>query len=586
MSFAQYLFKRINQKSVGMLIVLLVVTLSYVNTFSNAFVWDDFDTIVNWQATRTWASIPTMLAGATPPGHPGNYRPVRNVLYVVSYMLWGQNPWGYHLQAIILAVLMALLVYVITEKLVKRPFAPLITALLFGVHPMHVEAFTWITSSMDMFGIVFGFGAVAAFLSWRDRPSHWGWYVLTWVLTLLAAFSNEIALTVPMLLTAIILLIPRYRVRRPVVTMTPLYIPLIVNVFVRAALLHIGARYIYIGNSFWKTMLIMGKALVLYLRLLVFPVGLTIDHSLGGGLTSWAVELTNPGSRGEHAVTLLSVSDPMVLLALATLLTIIIMFFVYRKRNPIISLGIAWFGIGMLPVSNLIPTEAMMTERYALFASFGFCLIVGYVLTKTAILTKIQMRSSQLLWVTFILIIGSFSILTIMRNEDWANNKTLFASAVARNPDAYVSRLQLATVYIGEGNMQAALDQYLIVSKIIPQEPQVDIYIATMYSVMQKYPESVIYFNRALKKDPWDIESYYRLGNMMKTLKRYDEAIDVYTTGIKLAPNHIAMINNLGVVYSIEGKYAQAHELFERALTINPSYESARENLLHLKERN
>jgi len=305
MTYADYLLGILKQKRVAIVVILLITAIAYSNIFGNAFAWDDGDTIINWQATRSWASVPSMLAGAVPPGHPGNYRPVRNILYITSYHLWGTNPAGYHLQTMLLAISIALLVYGITDLLIPNSYVPLLTALFFGTHPIHVEALTWITSSMDMFGMLFGFSAVYFFVLWRKHLKINLYYGASLVLMFLALFTNEVTLSIPILLFAIVYLFPKGKNKRFWIPLLPFFALIGFNFYIRAVILHIGARFFYIGNSIWTTFLVMMRVAWVYVATLVFPTHLTVDHTLGGGMSSWSVELTQVGSIGQNAVAAL-----------------------------------------------------------------------------------------------------------------------------------------------------------------------------------------------------------------------------------------------------------------------------------------
>lgn len=578
-TYTEYLIRILQQKRVAYIVICIVAILSYANIFTNTFAWDDQDTILHWQETRTWESVPAMILGATPPGHPGNYRPVRNILYILAYKLWGVNPWGYHLQTILLVASISLLIYEITARIHPKKFAPLITALLFAAHPIHVEALTWMTSMMDMFGMLFGFTGVYCFLVWRKNPRRVQWYAVAWCMTFLAIFTNEITLAIPLLFGLILYIFPIPK-QRMILTILPFIGIIGINAWVRVSILHIGARFTYIGGSLYTTIIVMLQAFLTYLRILVLPTNLTINHDLGNGLSSWAIELIDPASLGYKAVAALNITTPSVILSLLIIFVLILTAFVFRKKYPIYAFGVFWFFIALIPVSNLIPTEAVLTERYAFLASYGFVLLVGSFLSHLATIHKFDHWLSKASWVIVLIILTSCVGMTARRNTEWQSDKTLWLDATKKNPNAFIAHISHANNLYAQNDVYGALQSYETAYRINPSREEVAMYIAAMYHLLDKPQESVVYLTRILRKNPWNTEAYFRLGNIYyKDLRQYDLAINTYLTALKIAPNHPQILNNLGVVYSIQGKRTQAINAYTSALTYDPAYESARLNL-------
>lgn len=579
-TYPQYLIHTLlPQKKIAYIVICIVILLSYGNIFANTFAWDDRDTILNWQETRTWKSVPSMLLGATPPGHPGNYRPVRNILYILAYKLFGVNPWGYHLQTIILTVAISLLVFEITTLIYPKKLAPLITSLLFATHPIHVEALTWMTSMMDMYGMLFGFGAVYCFLSWRKNTRQVQWFIASWLLTFLAIFTNEITLAIPVLFALIMVIFPKQK-QRIILTLLPFFGVIAANAWVRITILHIGARFTYIGGSFYTTFVVMLQAFLTYLRILILPTSLTINHDLGNGLSSWAIELIDPASLGYKAMMSLSITTPRVSVSLCIILMLIGSALVFRRKYPIYAFGILWFFISMIPVSNLIPTEAVLTERYAFLASYGFTLLLGACLTKLATTYPPAHAKNTAVWYGIGALLILYMTMTIQRNSEWHNDYTLWLDATKKNPHAFIAHISHANNLFSQNDIRGALQEYLSAHEINPSREEVSMYVAAMYHSLGKPQESAVYLTRILRKNPWNTEAYFRLGNLYYTsLKQYDKAIDTYLTALKIAPSHIQILNNLGVVYSIQGKKDKAIDAFTTALMLDPTYESARINM-------
>src|SRR3989344_3831037 len=112
-----------------LLLSLISITfLAFVNIIDNEFAYDDNSFIVSWEQIRQIENLPSLYQGDLPVGHQGVYRPLRSLFYTISYKLYGQNPQGYHIQAITVHIINTLLVYLIVLFLLKNNTVPYLTA--------------------------------------------------------------------------------------------------------------------------------------------------------------------------------------------------------------------------------------------------------------------------------------------------------------------------------------------------------------------------------------------------------------------------------------------------------------------------
>ncbi|MCA8947251.1 MAG: hypothetical protein KDB29_13545, partial [Planctomycetes bacterium] len=114
------------------------------NGFTN---WDD-----NWLITGnrfirdlSWQNIQTMFNPMAPREELGNeYLPLRDLSYAINYAFDGLNPRAYHATNLLLHVFNSLLVMLFAARLTGRRWIGGIAGLLFAVHPVHVEAVSWL----------------------------------------------------------------------------------------------------------------------------------------------------------------------------------------------------------------------------------------------------------------------------------------------------------------------------------------------------------------------------------------------------------------------------------------------------------
>jgi len=128
-----------------------VAIVVYLNTLSADFVWDDRFQIVQNPAIKDLRFVPRFFTTGVwtliSPTHPTNYyRPMMFVSFLITYHLFGLDPVGFHLMNVAINALVALMVYALTFRLLRRGDIALIAGLLFAVHPIHTEAVAWVAS--------------------------------------------------------------------------------------------------------------------------------------------------------------------------------------------------------------------------------------------------------------------------------------------------------------------------------------------------------------------------------------------------------------------------------------------------------
>ncbi len=83
--------------------------------------------------------------------------------------------------------------------------------------------------------------------------------------------------------------------------------------------------------------------------------------------------------------------------------------------------------------------------------------------------------------------------------------------------------------------------------------------------------EAFVEFQKAVRLDPRNKESYNYLGFISARYKKYDEAVRYYKQALSIDPDYSEALNNLGVVYVETGNWDEAVKCFKAALS-NPVY--------------
>ncbi len=149
-----------------------ITALVYVATLSFGFVYDDVPQILKNPAVHSWRFVPQYFTShvwaAIYPNTIGNYyRPLFLLWLKVNYALFGTHAAGWHLTSVACHVLATWLVFRIAQQLSCDRLTAFLAALIFGVHPAHIENVAWISGVSDPLMACFLLGSFSAFLSAR-----------------------------------------------------------------------------------------------------------------------------------------------------------------------------------------------------------------------------------------------------------------------------------------------------------------------------------------------------------------------------------------------------------------------------------
>lgn len=559
------------------IIIILTTVFAYSNIFTNQLVGDDHDFITNWTLTRSWSNLPQLLIGATPPGNEGVYRPIRSLAYFFMYQLFDTQPLPYHIFSLSIHIITSILVYQLSYLLLKHKSATLITALLFATHPIHIESITYITSSFDALGFLFFFGSIVAFIqSFNSKKYHL--YSISLFLASLAFFTEELTLSLPLILHLWI-----YLYHQKIKPIKPFYFIAAMYVLIRTFLLHSLKRgdYGYLAGSFPLTLQATFKAFLLYLKLHLLPLNLSLDHTISPGISTFVPPILNTDAALNQSLT-----DPTLILSLILITILLILAFKLHHRSPLISFTIGWFFLALLPVSNLIPIYTPMREMYAYIASFAFCLAVGVFFHY---LCQKKYFPKTIIALPFILFIIWFGVLTYQHNQVWQSEITLWQYTAQHSPQNPIVLYKLGSAYQQDNQLDSALETYHQSIRYNPNLSFVYFNIGNIYQSQNQFDQATEAYSQAYQLDPKSsLYLQYLSNNLYQQAitsiesQNYVVATKLLQQVISLKPQHLDALVNLGTLAALQKNYQQAKSYYQQALSIDPAYSPATENLSKL----
>ena len=187
------------------IVLVLAVCLAYSNVYGNQFLLDDEFLILKNRFLQSSKYLRPLLLSCSTAGSGGAdtfYRPLQGLVYFVLYQLNGPSVFGFHLLNVLLHAANACLVFVLGRKLGFSKLATLAAALLWALHPVHVEAITYISATADPLYAFFCLLGLCFLL-----PSFSTWRMIAGCLCfVLALASKETAIIFPLLAMLCIML--------------------------------------------------------------------------------------------------------------------------------------------------------------------------------------------------------------------------------------------------------------------------------------------------------------------------------------------------------------------------------------------
>lgn len=180
-------------------LVLAATFVLYVGTVTFGFVFDDVQQIVDNPTIRSWKYLGYYFT--SPVVQTPYYRPLFTLWLRLNYAVFGSHPAGWHVASASLHVVVTALVFFVARRLSASPGTAFAAALIFGVHPIHVESVAWITGVCDPLYSVFFLAAFLAYMKGRGENAT-KWTVSALVLCGFSLLSKEPAATFPAIICA------------------------------------------------------------------------------------------------------------------------------------------------------------------------------------------------------------------------------------------------------------------------------------------------------------------------------------------------------------------------------------------------
>lgn len=465
------------------LLIAAAAIFAFAPALSNGFTgWDDTDYVfgrnelhaLNGENLRTIFSNPVL----------GNYVPLTMFSLAIDYALGGESASMYILHNIFLHLVCCLLVYCFARLLIDQKNTALFAALLFAVHPLHVESVAWIAERKDVLSGVWFFAALIAYVLYRKKSS-WKWYGSAVIMLVLSLLAKPAAVAfLPILVIVDVLQARSYRNLSAWLDKIPF---LIITIFFTV----LGMRYASQDGQLMSSyalsvserVAVASYAFVMYLVKFFVPFNLSAYYPY-------------PFAPGEAMPGWLWAFPVIVLL-------LIVGVFALRKKYPVVFFGFFFFSFAIVPALQLFPVgDAVMADRFVYVGLFGLALALT---ERLSVLSRTQ--SSKLLPVLPGVLLIVIAVVSQLRCAVWANGKTLWKDVTEKYDQVSVAHNNLGAIASSEGNPEEAQRQFTRAIETNPKNRMAYFNRAAFYLQTKKYAPANDDFSKAAKfplsqKDP------------------------------------------------------------------------------------
>jgi hypothetical protein len=560
----------------------LATLVCYGHTLQAPFYLDDFSSIVENPVVQNWGGWKGLW----------DYSPLRIVGYfsfAVNHHFGQFQVVGYHVVNIVIHFLAGCAVLALAKGLMSTPamrplsspgvaqWVPLLTGLLFIVHPLQTQAVTYIVQRLASLAALFYLSALACYVWARVSEQTWKQWLLiagTVLLAGLAFFTKQNTFTLPLTVLLAEFIFFQEDKKRIFALLAIVVAGLGCLFVVFAALFNYDPLSLKAMEALTRETTIISriqylatqmKVLWIYIRLFFFPVGLHLDHDVP--LLNGLITLeTLPFLLGHVLVLVLAIRA--------------------RKRHPVLSFGVLFYYLAHVVESSFIPIRDVLFEHRTYLPNAGLCLVAGWA--------TISVLPALFKWVNPAAIalpmVAILSVMTWQRNQLWADPVALWGDNATRTPNKYRVLDTYARQLLKAGRNQEAAQVLALTDRFdAGDEKDIQWPSAINHLIMLrrqgKLEEALAAADQYLGKNPNPrIRSKIlaNKGNIYIEKRELGKAEGILREALRVYPENLPAMVNLGIVLFHQGARDEARRFFVDALERDPQQAEAKKYLAKL----
>lgn len=560
--------------AVVFLLLLSAVLLCYGNTFRSSWHFDDSTSILQNPGIHldkiSLVEIKNVLQ--TTSSEIPRDRPVAYLSFAFNWYWGKQAVFGYHLTNLLIHTITSFFIFLFilecyrTKGLQRTErntafYTALLAAMLWALHPIQIQAVTYIVQRMASMAAMFYIVGLWLYLRARLTADRRRYVLFSACLVcyLLAVGTKQNTVVFPVTLLLIeLIFIQQIRALR---SMNTLLLCLLLAISATAVYFILNWKYDLTGQAFAnrsftlvERVLTEPRVVLHYLSQIVYPLPwrFSVIHDV-----KLSHSLFNP---------------PTTLFSILTIIGLVVFALAKRKEFPILSFGLLFYFLNHVVESTVLNLELMFEHRNYLPSSFLFWAPASFVVGFMYRNRKRSRPAAVSIFILTVFCVGSLGWWTRERNSFWASEETLWADALAKYPQLARPYLALAASAMEKDQNELALRLYMESLKRRDPSPGKAKFLAYhnmahIYVSGGNFKKAEEYYKKCLTVEPESPLARYNLAHTLVREGKYREAetiLDSFLSANKMKQNENFLAIK-GLVLLRNGSPARAMQYFRAA---------------------
>ena len=565
-------------------LIILVCTGVYFQTIFYGYTQNDDDIIIGNNAAylKNISNIPDAFVSDAWYRHKEIelYRPLQNISFILDARWGGDIIHVVHISNLLLHILCCISIFHLLILLGFRRKYAFAGAQVYAVHFLFLHTVIWGPARGDLLLSLFSILSFIFFILLL-RQTNWYLYLLHLISFVLALFSKETALVLPVIFLIYILLFDKKEIwnRSNLFLLTSYFVLILIFYWLRDLSITGSREAVSIGSLFLNIRTLPEVVIKFFI-----PVNFSVMPSFNFPAT---------------------ISGILVMIGMTV-------FFVMKRKffNKTILFSMLWFGLFLLPGIIYRPEFSSYHYEYLDHRDYLPCLGLLMIVLLPIQQLEISNRKtylSRLIFSGFIIAMIYLISMNFYLHPSYKNPLTYSENAIDKNPRCALAYFIHGNEVYKSGNMYAALTDFTNAVKYYPKFYDARYNKAVLLFREKRFPEALDDLNRLLDSRPdYNNMSYFMRGVTEYNLHDADAAKRDFETVLKGDPGNqearqyllnidriigntspalqtARKLNDEGVAEGKKGNYKDAMDLFLKALSQAPEFTEAMVNLGNCK---
>lgn len=489
--------------------ITLLVIVVYFNGMWGGFVSDDYASITsNPNMNDFWKMFDKGDSMSF-----GNY---------LVYKLFGYgSPIPYHILSLILLILICWIIFILWEILFGNKWLTRLTVIIFAVHPIHVEAVSWISGriyQLIAFYVLLSFLGLVCFIKYQKKKYLW-LAGISFVLGFLSDRPRPLSLLFFLVIYFLTFGVKNIKISWGKLFAITSLLAVLFFIFAWPNIVYrinvVNSGYNSSESIFYNPFFQYPTGISKYLQLLWFPIDLTLYHTMYifPVWLNWIILLTYLG---------------------------LIVYFYFKNKKYFFALSFILAAI--LPSIAPVKVSWLVAERYMFLGSLGFCMFMALIFI------DISRRHKFLLPVFTGIVVAFFGVRTVLRNIDWQTNHNLWVNTCQVSPNSHNAWNNIGDDY----------DKLATAAKTDTEKKY-------------EFDNAIKGFTQSTVVKPNYADAYHNRANIFFKIGRLDLARDSYNTALYYSPSLYQTYLSLTQIDLMESNLQLAYEHASKALQLDPT---------------